>query len=300
MTIVNIILVILTGILVYTQAQACPCGCGAVNAQVMYPGETWRFATSMTHDHGFAAVDAEGHVGTESSPETRQTLTLGLARAFTDTVSGTLSIPFEVNRHSQEGSDAGMSDPSVSVRNSVYQQSFVDPWVPGIQVFGTFKPSWAKSIYDDPESEHQMDIHGNGFQEWVAGVDFWYDLTVWKLGFQQSLIAPQQRAVKSIDGSSRTLNPGLGEKSAFSAGYNWIGQGQLLAVVEQELRQPLELAGAEIPDSEKRVQNVGLVGSMQAGVRQTIGINYKRTAAFGTNRNTSRADSYGIYMMKAI
>jgi len=27
---------------------------------------------------------------------------------------------------------------------------------------------------------------------------------------------------------------------------------------------------------------------------------YKQTAAFGRNQNTSRADSYGLYMMKAI
>lgn len=281
-------------------AQACPCGCGAVNAQVMYPGESWRFASTLTHDLGFATVDAYGKVGSESSPETRQTLTLGLARAFTESLSGTFSLPIETNRHSDEGTNTGLSDPSISLRYTAFQQNFATPYLPGVQVFATYKHAVAKSIYDDFESEHQLDIHGNGLHEYVAGIDVWYDLSSWKAGLQQSVIAPQRRTIESVDGSKRTLQPGMGGKTALALGYNWIARGQLLANVEREIREPLTIEENSIAKSEKIVHSAGLVGSLPAGPRQTLGASYKKTAAFGRNQNTSRADSYSLYFMKAI
>ncbi len=297
----NVFIAIATFLIwISSTAQACPCGCGAVNAQVMYPGESWRFASTLTHDLGFATVDAYGKVGTESSPETRQTLTLGLARAFTESFSGTFSLPIETNRHSDEGTNTGLSDPSISLRYTAFQQNFATPYLPGVQVFATYKHAVAKSIYDDFESEHQLDIHGNGLHEYVAGIDVWYDLSSWKAGLQQSVIAPQRRAIESVDGSHRSLEPGRGDKSALAFGYNWIGQGQLLANVEREIREPLAIEGSRIANSEKIVHSTGLVGSLPAGPRQTLGASYKKTAAFGRNQNTSRADSYSLYFMKAI
>lgn len=293
-------LLVVAGLMTADSATACPCGCGAVNAQVMYPGENWRFALTVSHDSGFAPVSADGRLGSESSPTSRQTLTLGLARSFSDSLSATISLPMEINYHPDAASHGGFSDPSLSLRYSLLQQTIAEPLLPGLQLFATLKPSLAKSLYDQPIHEYQMDIHGNGLNEGVAGLDVWYDLSEWKLGVQQNLILPMTRINEGSAGTSQAFTPGLGAKLAVSAGYNWIGAGQLLGIIEQELRQPNKISGKEIPRSRVRVNNFGVAATVAAGPRRSIGINLKRTAAFGSNQNTTRADSIAIFYMAAI
>ena len=282
-----------------TTALGCPCGCGAVNAQVMNPGESWRFATSVAMDTGFETIDFRGHASDDVGPEVKNTFTLGVARAFSRDFSGTLTLQSHRNSHSEEVDNYSIGDPSVSLRWTAYSQSFVRPYIPQLQVFGTYKHPVAKSTYDQDYGMRQMEIHGNGLAELVGGVDVWWGMDSLKYGVTQSLIKPLKRRF-TLDSGDLEVDPGLGYKTSLSGAYNMMAVGTVLVSIDREAREPLHINGVKRDDSEILVHSGSVMGSLKVGFMRTVGLTYKRTAAFAENRNTTRAHSVTVSYMEAL
>ncbi len=176
-------------------------------------------------------------------------------------------------------------------------QSFDKEWLPQVQAFTSYKHSFSRSIYDSQE-DWQMDVHGNGFHEVVPGIDFWYGMSSIKAGLTQTLIVPLKKKIDLAD-EQVTLTPGIGHKTSLTGGYNYPGKWQILAGLEKETRRNIRLGNVELKDSDKIVHSVTSTMTYAVAMRQTLGVNYKRTAAFFSNKNTTRADSYTLSYLRA-
>lgn len=281
-----------------TNSNACPCGCGAVNPQVMYPGEDFKFYGSVTQDSQFETVRKDGTTGESGGPHATETYTLSLAKALSGNTSFSFALPIKRNTHDDSDSNSAMSDPSLSIRHTAYQQTFVSPLIPQVQFFSSYKHPVARSIYDGSEEENQMDIHGNGFSEFVPGIDLWFGMTDYKLGLAQVLIYPFERKFQNED-FEIDIEPGLGEKTSLTLGYALQGTGQALMTIDRETRRELKVNRVEIADSDVAVNSASLTTSLRVGPRMTAGLGIKKTAALGQNKNTTRGTGVTVSYIQA-
>jgi hypothetical protein len=254
----------------------------------MYPGESWKYSVAATRQSGFEAVDAAGERGTDAGPTFRDTLALSLSKAVTPRLSVTGVLPFEQNLHPDAESDRALADPTLAARWSALPGDFSAPWRPEIAATAAFKKGLAKSLRET-EDEHAMDVHGNGYDEVAAGFDLFWGMTAAKLGVSAQALVPLERTIDGV-----TTRPEPGARSALAVGYGWMGTGQLLAVVEREAQGALVVDGETVDDSERTANATRVVGTLAAGPRRTIGVTWKRTAAFGGNKNTTRSDGVSV------
>ncbi len=289
-------LLLLLGILFGTDARACPCGCGAVNAQVMYPGESWKLGASVSHDRDFETVDSRGSTGIDGGADYRDTFQFTASRSIAGSISG--SMVGQVHRNALETGDDSYSlgDPSFGLRGALYQTSFVRMWLPQVDLFATTKYPFAKSQYDPVEP---VEIHGNGLVENVLGVDLWYGMTPFRGGLTQSFIIPMSRTFE-YEEFKTIVDPGLGWKGAVSVGYNKMTLGTIMAVFSREERAALKINGKSVSNSGVVANNAQLITSFQVGPRRSLAIQIQRTAAFGNNKNTTRANSLGMSYVVAL
>lgn len=277
---------------------ACPCGCGAINAQVMAPGESWKYALGLSNDSGFKTVKSDGELGADTGPKTKNTLSFAIARSLNQSLSTTLTLQLHQNRHPNENSDYAVGDPSFSLRYTALRQSFVNPFIPQIQLFSTYKHPVAKSNRGEVDREYQMDVHGNGFAEMVGGVDLGFEMTNFKYSFSEMLIYPFERKFTN-EGYTTKVQQGWGHKESLSVGYNFIAVGTLVFSVDREARAKLQVNNKNVHDSEVLVHSATASGNYRVGMQKTVGLAFKRTAAFSNNKNTTRADSITLSFMQA-
>jgi hypothetical protein len=266
---------------------------------VLYPGETWRFSAAATHEANVRDVTADGTVTDDGGPTAKNTLTLAAARAVTGKWSTTLTMPVVQNARSGEDTQSALGDPSLSLRYSAYDQTFAAPALPSLASFLTYKRAFARSIYNT-QDPHLMDVHGNGFDEAMLGVEAFYGLEDWKLGLAEAAIVPFERRYAGPSGNSVAYRPGWGQRTTLTAGYQWVTIGQALVVVERETARAMNVAGADVPSSEKVVNAVSTTLSYALAMRKTLALTAKRTAAFGDNRNTTETTEVGLAYMQAL
>lgn len=210
---------------------------------------------------------------------------MAISRALGLRASLTATIPFQRNSHTDGQSTQTMGDPTITARYTVYLPDFTNPLIPQVQLQGAYKQAIARSIRESTD-EHLMDVHGNGFNEVAAGGDVTWAMTDFKFSTSTLALYSQQ---KSFEGS--TYQPGPGYRLSATTGYSWIGTGQILAIAEQETLGRLTVDGTVIDDSQKVANNLALSGSLKVGMKRTAGLQLKRTAACGQNKNTTRSDA---------
>lgn len=293
----NKILIIVGLLLMTVKAYACPCGCGAVNPQVMYPGESMKIAVGLTRNAGYRDVLSGGEQVRAAGPDTIDTMTLSVGKAITNDVSVSVAIPIQTNRDAEEGANTGLSDPSFSIRYTALPQSFTEPLIPQVQVYATYKPSIGKGI-DESERYKQMDVFGNGYHEFVPGVDLWWGMAEAKFGLAQMFIAPIERTRK-IGGKTVRHHDGYAFRTIAQTAYNFPGIGYITGGVERESRNAKSREGKSIEGTEKTTNNLQVSGSYKIGFRKTVGLAWRQTAAFGDNKNTTKADALTFSYMQA-
>lgn len=291
------VLIIIGFMLMTIKAYACPCGCGAVNPQVMSPGESMKIAVGYTRNTGYRDVMTDGSQVRGAGPDVIDTMAIGIGKAINNDLSVSVSLPIQTNRDAEEGTNTALSDPSFSVRYTALPQSFTEPLIPQVQVYATYKPSIARGL-DKSEKDKQMDVFGNGYSEVVPGVDLWWGMAKAKFGLSQMYIFPLDRDRK-VGGRTVKHNDGFALRTTAQGAYNFPGIGLLTAGLEREDRQAKVRDGKTLNGSEKTTHNAQLTGSYKVAFRQTVGVAWRRTAAFGNNKNTTKADSLTFSYMQA-
>lgn len=266
-------------------AEACPCGCGTASPEVMFPGETWKYSLALSRQAQFKTVDTEGTLGSSNGPSAKDAFAMAISRAVGLRASVTGTIPFQRNSHTGDQSTQTMGDPTLSARYTLYMPDFTNPLIPQVQLQGAYKRSISRSIRESSD-EHLMDVHGNGFNEIAAGGDVTWAMTDIKFSASALALYSQQKSFEDA-----TYQPGPGYRLSATTGYSWIGTGQVLAIVEQETLGKLKVDSTVIDDSQKIANNIALSGSLKVGMKRTAGLQLKRTAAFGRNKNTTRSDA---------
>lgn len=293
----NKILVTIGLLLMSIKAYACPCGCGAVSPQVMYPGESMKIAVGYTRNAGYRDVLSNGDQVRTAGPDAIDTMTFSIGKSIADDVSVSVAIPIQTNRDAEEGANTGLSDPSFAVRYTAVPQSFTEPLLPQVQVHATYKPSIGKGL-EESERYKQMDVFGNGYQEFVPGVDLWWGMAKAKFGLAQNIIVPLDRT-KKVGGRNVRYNDGLALRTTVQAAYNFPGVGYIQAGLEREGRNAKSMDGEDLKGTEKTTNNLQLSTSYKVGFRKTLGLAWRRTAALFDNKNTTRADAVTFSYMQA-
>lgn len=291
------ILMIISFMLMSFKAYACPCGCGAVSPQVMYPGESMKIAVGYSRNTGYRDVLSNGDKVRAGGPDVIDTMTIGIGKAVTNDISVSVSLPIQTNRDAEEGTNTSLADPSFSVRYTALPQSFTEPHIPQVQVFATYKPSLGKGL-DESEKDKLMDVFGNGYSEFVPGVDLWWGMEKFKFGAGQMYIVPLDRKM-TVAGEEVTQNDGFALRTIVQAAYNLPALGTLGAAIERESRNAKSRNGKTMAGTEKTTNNAQLSASYKVAFRQTVGLSWRRTAALFDNKNTTRADQLTLSYMQA-
>lgn len=280
------------------QALACACGCGAVNPVVLDPGQKAKVSLALRHNRDYTTVTDKGRAGPDGGPATRTVMDLAAAAAVTDNLSIGLSLPLQENRHGDR-SDRSPGDPAVGMRWGVYRGHFAKPWLPRTDLHLTWKQAMARSWHDGARRRNDLDLHSNGYDEVLPGVDLWWGMFAWQGGLSLTGILPRERQAPD-DGPYERIRPGQGGRLTLSGGYTLAGTGTLLLLADREERGRLHLDGEPAPGPGVLAHGLALVAGLRTGTQQTVGLQIRRDAAILANRNTTRSNSVTLSFMQAI
>lgn len=273
---------------------ACPCGCGAVGPLILSPGESYRTSFGVEREYHQDQVMANGKLGRDDSPKHSYVYSIGFGAAINDRLTLSLSVPYGVNQFPGMRNDHAVRDPSVGVRYQAYEPAGEhNHWIPQVQVHATYKYALSKGIIEEQSRRHSMDIHGNGLSELVPGVDLWFNHGSWLWGLGHTLII--KRSYEYFEGQEKKERiPGKELNQLITVGYTFFGKGQILASLQQNLKQKDQSQGKPLKDSDGLNHIWGFTFNKRVGIQKTLGFTVKQSAVLFANKNVGRTLSYGL------
>jgi hypothetical protein len=225
-------------------AIACAsCGSGGDDPLILYPNQQWRFYLGASRSFGFKTVKANGDAGDENAPAQKDSLTLAIGRAISQTAFVTFTVPYLQNSRGDE-SQRAFGDPLLAGRWTVIQQDFANPFLPQTQLVAAHRFAQARSQQEGTDPS-RLDVFGQGVSETKLGVDVFHGLNALKWGFAYVFLFPEERNLGGKD-----IYIGLGQRGLVTLGYGISGMGKAQAGYTRNLRSNKKIDGQEIPSSD--------------------------------------------------
>ena len=276
------------------KALACAsCGSGGDDPLILYPWESWKVYAGFARSEGFTLINADGRVGEQLSPDARNSTTISVGRNFSNRLFATITAPYIVNRReAYERSRWG--DPMLTVRYTALSQDISREWIPQVQIIGAVRSGQATSVFDY-EDPAMLDVFGAGMPEGRLGVDVWHGMFDWKAGIAQTLTAPLVSRRSAIG----EVRNGFTLRSTATLGYGWGDLGKVLIGINREQTSAKTIDGEVWDNSDILSHSAFLTADAKIQQHSTVRMTVSRTAAFGEARNTSRADTFTMALMRA-
>ena len=276
------------------RAWACAsCGSGGDSPLVLYPNEAVKAYVGVSRQAGFKTVTAEGRVGTDLGPETKDTVVAAFGASFLTDGFTTLTVPYVTNeREGRRSSGAG--DPLLSINWTIVPASIAKPTMPQIQILTAYRRSAGKSV-ETSDDDNFLDVYGTGFDEARLGIDCWWGGAAIKAGFAVVATHPFP---KTLAGAERA--PGNGVRGTVTAGYGFHDVGKIIggALVERDGER--RDGDAAISGSSVATNMLFAGADADVGKNQTIRMTIAKAAAFGQNRNTTVAQAWTVAWMGSL
>jgi len=278
-----------------SETLACAsCGSGGDSPLVLYPNEPYKTYLGISQQSHFETVYADGTVARDNAgPERRTTVLAAFGASFSPDWFATLTVPYITNVRADRD-QSGLGDVLAYVHWTVHPTSMLAPSLPQVQLFAGYKTGAARSVYDY-EDDAQLDAYGTGFPEARAGVDLWWGSTAFQYGLAEVASLP---FAKSYSGASRT--PGRETRTTATVGYSFGEKAKLRGGATLAARSQRMADKQRIQDSEELDHGLFLTGDWQASERNDVRLTYARSAAFGRNKNATRADTMTVAVMRVL
>jgi hypothetical protein len=205
----------------------------------------------------------------------------------------TLTVPYLQNwRHGQYKRAVG--DPIVAMRWTALPQDISTPFVPQIQIMGSYRFAHAKA-QQESTNEHRLDAFGQGVPETKMGLDVFQGMSNLKYGAAHSFLFPDERNLGGV-----SVYPGLGQRSVVTFGYGQNGLGKIVFGFAREAREPKKLNGTEVSDSNVVDNGVFVTGDVEVSETQVARLSWARRSAFLDNKNSSRSDTLSVAFLWSV
>lgn len=278
---------------------ACPCGCGSVGQLTLFPGETWKWQIQANRDFLGRSFEPSGKVGIDDGPSFSDSIQWSVARALSDDISLSLSVPFERNSHAGGQNDANFSDPSIGVLMTVLRHNFASPQFPQLDLGLSYKHPFGKNTEQGIASSHLVDIHSNGWAEWATSANFTWDFFDWVAAINQTVIFRADREIQYGPQSLTRRSP-PGFRTALSFGYTFLTVGQIIATISHEEFGEQRVDGQVVKDSQVKKNSLGVLGQLRVGHKKAVTLSLTQNGAFGRNQNTPFSNSVAFSYVQAI
>jgi hypothetical protein len=223
----------------------------------------------------------------------KETATFSAGHSFSPRSFATLTIPYGRNILGSS-TRTSIGDPSIATRYTIVMQSFMEPFIPQIQLTAGYKHAVATSIHDSNEMKTLLDVFGTGFSEAKGGLDVWYGQSNLKIGTAYTFVAPLKRTF-----SGSEYQPGAGHRATASIGYALWGLKATIGA-NREQRGNMRINGASQPNSAQLNHSAFATTELMLSPVDILRLSFARQAAFGENRNTAQSQSLTFAYMKAL
>lgn len=287
--------------LVNLASSACPCGCGALTPLALSPDESWKFNTSLTYERDKSIIKANGKNGFDDGPSSAQNLSFGIAKAITTELAFTINTTIQINYHKDAGRDLSFGDPNIGIMWTAWTPSFIDPFIPKVQIYSSIKPAIAKSLDDISVKNHSLDIHGNGYHEFMPGISLWFDMHTWVYGFSSELVMRLPKEVTIEETNEKiTKTPSLGLNLKFKAGYTFLGRGQILLGFERKSLGKITINQKSIDNSEQINHSLSITANFRLAHKKMLALSYLKSGGMFKEKNTTSFNSFSFGYIVAI
>ena len=195
------------------------CGSGGDDPLILYPNQEWRFYLGASRSFGFKTIKADGSLGDENAPTFKDALTLAIGKAITPHAFATVTFPY-LQTWKDGTYKRAVGDPILAARWTVVPQDISAPWMPQLQLVGSYRFAHAKA-QQEAENPNRLDVFGQGVPETKLGIDIFQGMTDVKMGVAQSFLFPGERNL-----GGQTTYPGLGSRSVVTLGYGIANVGK--------------------------------------------------------------------------
>lgn len=286
------------GILMPRLAQACAsCSSGGDDVLILYPNETWKVLVAAGRTTDYRYVEPDGSYGTAAGPVAKDAFTLAVGRALGYRGFVTLTVPYVHNVGENRGGESeaawGLGDAAVNGRWTALPQVFTEPWLPQIQLMAGYRHSRARSMHTSAHPQ-LLDVFGTGFSEGRLGVDVWFGMLPWKVGFAEVISVPLAR-----DLAGMRIRPGPALRSVVTTGYARDRLGKVVVGLVREDAAALSEDSVPVADSGRTSH--ALFFSLDAEItdQDSVRLSASRLAAFGSH-NTSQATVVALAYMRVL
>lgn len=276
------------------RAIACAsCGSGGEDPLVLYPNESQKMYFGMSRASNFENVDQSGKTQTSSlGPKNKTQLHISYGKSFGSRSFVTVGIPLMVNSHSRN-SEYSYGDPMLSGRYTVLPMTLANEYRPQIQFLASYKPAIAKSVHESKDPEG-LDVFGNGYTQFRAGIDIWSGMTWLQYGLAQTLAFS---VPKTAD--DHKLQPGIEYRTVFSLGHTFEDTAKCTLGISRLFTDERRDQNQVVANSDQLNHSVFVTGEYFVDTVSTVRLTLTRQAAVFHNHNTLRSDSLTVAYMRS-
>lgn len=282
-------------IAMYSQpALSCSsCGSGGADPVILNPSEYTKLYLGLSLQSAFSDVDHLGNKRQSYGADRRYTQTIAVAQRLHPKFFLSLVSGFGVNQKGKN-EEIGLLDTSIGARATLLEQSFLEPWLPQVQLMFSHRFTTTKSIYNS-KKEFYLDAFGAGFDETYTGVDIWFAML--PVLFGGSYLHSFTGKAKSDSGD---VTPGNLQRFILTAGFMPLSNAKLIGGVMIDNRLQNKVDGALLANSERRSHDVFLTFETLDPGTDTFRINFLRKSVWGKNKNSAISNTITIAWMRPL
>ena len=269
------------------------CGSGGADPVILNPSEYTKLYLGLSLQSAFSDVDHLGNKRQSYGADRRYTQTLAVAQRLQPKLFLSLVSGLGIN---QKGGneEIGLLDTSIGARATLLEQSFLEPWLPQVQLLFSHRFTTTKSIYDS-KKEYYLDAFGAGFDETYTGIDIWFGMM--PILFGGSYLHSFARKAKS---DSIDVTPGNLQRFILTAGFMPLSNAKLIGGVMMENRSQNKVDGELLANSERSSNDVFLTFETLDPGTDTFRINIVRKSAWGKNKNSAISNAITLAWMRPL
>jgi hypothetical protein len=236
-------------------------------------------------------VTSKGNTAENYGAQRKSYLTSAVGKKLIPDLYGTLTIPYVKNSRNDR-SKSGVGDVGIDFRYAIFLQNFATPIIPQWQVSWGYKAKNSRSIQDS-EDEDYLDVFGTGFEEYKLGADVWWGMALVKGGFSHGYTYAKAQSYQG-----REQQPGLSAQTVVSVGAEEFDTVSILGLKRLTTAER-KLDGTSVDDSEVVNHSIYWSISYKYTILDVFKFTWTKTAAFGSNKNTVKSNSYLLAFTKA-
>ena len=269
-------------------ALACAsCGSGSDDPLILWPSEQFKTYLGFSTSNRFEAVDPEGKRGRESGPTSRDSLTMAIGKALRNDLFFTLTLPLQQNRLGSN-SLRSVGDPMLAARWSWLVPDFTEPFVPQVQLMGSYKFANSRALQESDRSD-LLDAFGTGIPETKLGIDTFWGQNFVKGGFALAGLFPEERKLGRF-----TVFPGNGVRTTATLGIALRDNDKILVGLVNEIRERRRNDGVRVEGSEVLSNAIFLTLDWSPAQHHTIRFSLTDKGRVFQNKNMIAASSASV------